>query len=199
MARSAFVNAGGQRQSASGGGSGPFMTFTAMLVRPAPASTGFPVPKNDAFMACGLLVWDGTTYEAAAPVVKGQPLARSGAYRLGGSAQAPGPAGQGGAQPDFSIPMQLDVQLGGYGPLQPPPSYLQQNPFLRAALEAQLGVRRLHLHGPVQGQPLPGLGLLGADAAAFWQRWQATQPAARPTRLRITYTRAGSAGGGNAG
>jgi hypothetical protein len=188
MAFSAFVSRDRTRQ----GTGGPAMTFNAMLVRPAMPATGGAVPKLDAFTACGLLTWNGATFEAAVSVVKGRPLARSGEYLVDASASGDALSGAGAMPAGFRIPMRLSVQPGGFNWPWPQPTHGHNDRFLQAALDAQLGVRTLALHGPVHGLPLPGIGLLGADAALFRERWRTTPRDSRPTRLHISLATAAS-------
>jgi hypothetical protein len=187
MIRSAFSNRSTNRQ-AIGGGS-PTMTFNAMLVRDEHPATGLPVLKWRTQTARGLLVWDGATYEGLVPVVKGRPLAREGTYTLDATASADPVAGSG-----FRIPMRLKLPSVDWGPFPPAPNTLH-NPILQAALDMATGITVLALHGPVEGEPMQGLGLLGADAAAFRQRWQATARNLRPARLLLTHAMASGPNG----
>lgn len=181
MTHSAFVSRGGSKPgSGSPTSYGAVLEFTLMVVRDAGKRPGSLAGLTARRVLHGLLRWETDTYEGQVPMIGALTLSE-GIYLLDGGPRRPGGGGGGrgersGAKggpaptgPDFSIPLRPQQGGGGDG---------------------------LTLHGPGAGPGSIGIMLLADDAAAFWQRWQATGRSARPPRLRVVHAAAVAGEGG---
>jgi hypothetical protein len=197
MGESAFISRAGRRPGSKPGGSRPtagtgqagMLEFTVMLVRdeakgPTRPHTLADLPKGPAGHARtmrGLLKWGAEIYEARSQVWSNLALPE-GMYLVDGGPRRPGYGGskgqhgtshptaaaRGAPSDTFSIPIRPQHGTDGV----------------------------LSIHADDGRRSEPGIALVGADAAEFWQRWQATPRTRRPGRMWVSNSHGAGGEGG---
>lgn len=182
MVTSAFVNRGGSRPgSGTGNPRGATMEFTMMVVREHGKPAGLAGLTN-ARAVHGLLKWGAETYEASTFRI-GLVTLREGTYLVDGGPRRPTSGGGKGERAGVAAGAGAKPAGGGPG-------------FSIPLLKQGEGDHGLSLHGPALARQEPGIALMQADAAEFWQRWNAAGRE-RPAWLRVIHAVATTDGGKN--